>query len=77
MCGEIDCDDYASFQIIAVGYAILTTRTEDLDWRMRSFRILPMFILPALSALAYSSIVSFSKMCESCVFPSFICSFHA
>ncbi|AEE85854.1 Lunapark domain [Arabidopsis thaliana x Arabidopsis arenosa] len=50
------------FEIIAVGYAILTTRTEDLDWRMRSFRILPMFILPAVSALAYSSIVSFSKM---------------
>ncbi|EOA15530.1 hypothetical protein CARUB_v10004947mg [Capsella rubella] len=50
------------FEIIAVGYAIVTTRTEDLDWRMRSFRILPMFLLPALSALAYSSIVSFSKM---------------
>ncbi|XP_010447623.1 PREDICTED: uncharacterized protein At2g24330 [Camelina sativa] len=50
------------FEIIAVGYAILTTRTEDLDWRMRSFRILPMFLLPAISALAYSSIASFSKM---------------
>lgn len=36
-----------------------------------------MFILPAVSALAYSSIVSFSKMCEFCVSPpSFMCSFH-
>ncbi|KAF2581559.1 hypothetical protein F2Q68_00006640 [Brassica cretica] len=51
------------FEIVAVGYAIMTTRTKDLDWKMRSFRILPMFLLPALSALAYSSIVSFSKMC--------------
>ncbi|VVB17314.1 unnamed protein product [Arabis nemorensis] len=50
------------FEIIAVGYAIMTTRTEDLDWKMRSFRILPMFLLPAVSALAYSSVVSFSKM---------------
>ncbi|KAL1210477.1 hypothetical protein V5N11_006802 [Cardamine amara subsp. amara] len=50
------------FEIIAVGYAIMTTRMEDLDWKMRSFRILPMFLLPAVSALAYSSIVSFSKI---------------
>ncbi|CAH2077399.1 unnamed protein product [Thlaspi arvense] len=52
------------FEIIAVGYGIVTTRTEDLDWKMRSFRILPMFLLPAVSALAYSSIVNFSKMCD-------------
>ncbi|KAG2291914.1 hypothetical protein Bca52824_038583 [Brassica carinata] len=50
------------FEIVAVCYAIMTTRTKGLDWKMRSFRILPMFLLPALSALAYSSIVSFSKM---------------
>ncbi|XP_009108951.1 uncharacterized protein At2g24330 [Brassica rapa] len=50
------------FEVIAVGYAIMATRTKDLDWKMRSFRILPMFLLPALSALAYSSIVTFSKM---------------
>ncbi|CAA7015205.1 unnamed protein product [Microthlaspi erraticum] len=49
-------------EIIAVGYAIMTTRAGDLDWRMRSFRILPMFLLPPVAALAYSSIVSFSKM---------------
>nr|VDD00641.1 unnamed protein product [Brassica oleracea] len=50
------------FEIVAVGYAIMTTRTKGLDWKMRSFRILPMFLLPALSTLAYSYIVSFSKM---------------
>lgn len=50
------------FEVIAVGYAIMATRTKDLDWKMRSFRILPMFLLPALSAFAYTSIVSFSKM---------------
>lgn len=50
------------FEVVAVGYAIMATRTKDLDWKMRSFRILPMFLLPALSAFAYTSIVSFSKM---------------
>ncbi|XP_010525836.1 PREDICTED: uncharacterized protein At2g24330 [Tarenaya hassleriana] len=52
------------FEVIAVGYAIMTTRKEDMDWKMRTFRILPMFLLPALSSLAYSSIVSFSRMCD-------------
>ncbi|KAJ0247446.1 zinc_ribbon_10 domain-containing protein [Hirschfeldia incana] len=52
------------FEVVAVGYAIMATRTKDLDWKMRSFRILPMFLLPALSALAYSSIASISKMLD-------------
>ncbi|VVB08867.1 unnamed protein product [Arabis nemorensis] len=52
------------FEIIAVVYAIMTTRNEDLDWKLRSFRILPMFLLPAIASLAYSSIVSFSRMCD-------------
>lgn len=43
----------------------MTTRDEDLDWKLRSFRILPMFLLPALSFLTYSSLVSFTRMCES------------
>ncbi|VVA97383.1 unnamed protein product [Arabis nemorensis] len=46
------------FEIIAVVYAIMTIRNEDLDWKLRSFRILPMFLLPALASLAYSSIVT-------------------
>ncbi|PON73000.1 Lunapark domain containing protein [Parasponia andersonii] len=42
------------FEVIAVSYAIITTRTPDLDWKMRAFRVLPMFLLPAFSFLAYS-----------------------
>ncbi|CAH8367157.1 unnamed protein product [Eruca vesicaria subsp. sativa] len=53
------------FEVIAVSYAIMTTRDDDLDWKLRSFRILPMFLLPALSFLTYSSLVSFTRMCES------------
>lgn len=52
------------FEVIAVSYAIMTTRDEDLDWKLRSFRILPMFLLPALSFLTYSSLVSFTRMCD-------------
>ncbi|XP_019093046.1 PREDICTED: uncharacterized protein At2g24330 isoform X2 [Camelina sativa] len=52
------------FEIIAVAYAIITTRNDDMDWKLRSFRILPMFVLPALASLAYSSFVGFWRMCD-------------
>ncbi|CAN8284125.1 unnamed protein product [Cochlearia groenlandica] len=52
------------FEVIAVSYAIMTTRDEDLDWKLRSFRILPMFLLPALASLMYYSLVSFTRMCD-------------
>ncbi|KAL5782836.1 hypothetical protein ACOSP7_007865 [Xanthoceras sorbifolium] len=52
------------FEVIAVGYAILTTRSVDLNWKMRAFRVLPMFLLPGLSSVAYSGFVSFTKMCD-------------
>ncbi|XP_021674044.2 uncharacterized protein At2g24330 isoform X2 [Hevea brasiliensis] len=34
------------FEVIAVGYAIMTTRSMDLNWKMRAFRVMPMFLLP-------------------------------
>ncbi|XP_015885339.3 uncharacterized protein At2g24330 isoform X2 [Ziziphus jujuba] len=52
------------FEIVAVGYAIMTTRSTDLNWKTRAFRVLPMFLLPALSSLAYSTAVSFIRMCD-------------
>ncbi|XP_012072927.2 uncharacterized protein At2g24330 [Jatropha curcas] len=52
------------FEVIAVGYAIMTTRSMDLNWKMRAFRVLPMFLLPGLSSLAYSTFASFTRMCD-------------
>ncbi|KAB5553520.1 hypothetical protein DKX38_010831 [Salix brachista] len=52
------------FEVIAVVYAILTTRSMDLNWKMRAFRVLPVFLLPALSSLAYYAFVSFTRMCD-------------
>ncbi|KAF5743407.1 hypothetical protein HS088_TW09G01476 [Tripterygium wilfordii] len=52
------------FEVVAVGYAIVTTRSMDLNWKMRAFRVLPMFLLPALSALIYSAFLSFARMCD-------------
>ncbi|KAL6338469.1 hypothetical protein AAG906_020561 [Vitis piasezkii] len=51
-------------EVIAVGYAIMTTRSLDLNWKMRAFRVLPMFLLPGLSSVAYSALVSFTRMCD-------------
>nr|XP_043619464.1 uncharacterized protein At2g24330-like [Erigeron canadensis] len=51
-------------EVVAVGYAIVTTRTVDLDWRMRSLRVLPMFLLPALSFALYYGLSSFTKYCD-------------
>ncbi|KAK6156506.1 hypothetical protein DH2020_010754 [Rehmannia glutinosa] len=50
------------FEAIAVGYAIMTTRSLDLNWKMRALRVLPMFMLPALSFLTYFSLRSFTRM---------------
>ncbi|KAK0571068.1 hypothetical protein LWI29_010527 [Acer saccharum] len=52
------------FEVIAVGYAIMTTRSVDLNWKMRAFRVLPMFLLPGLSSVAYSGFLSFTRMCD-------------
>ncbi|KAI7743708.1 hypothetical protein M8C21_014974 [Ambrosia artemisiifolia] len=52
------------FELVAVGYAIMTTRTMDMDWRMRSLRVLPMFLLPALSFGLYNGLSSFNKFCD-------------
>ncbi|CAI9770954.1 unnamed protein product [Fraxinus pennsylvanica] len=51
-------------EVIAVGYAIMTTRSLDLNWKMRALRVLPMFLLPALSFISYSAVGSFTRMCD-------------
>uniref|UniRef100_A0A5B7BS95 Lunapark zinc ribbon domain-containing protein n=1 Tax=Davidia involucrata TaxID=16924 RepID=A0A5B7BS95_DAVIN len=52
------------FEVVAVGYAIMTTRSLDLNWKMRAFRVLPMFLLPGLSIITYSAFVNFTRMCD-------------
>ena len=51
-------------KVIAVGYAIMTTRSLDLNWKMRAFNVLPMFLLPGFSSVAYSALASFTRMCK-------------
>ncbi|MFS7946815.1 putative Lunapark domain-containing protein [Helianthus anomalus] len=51
-------------ELVAVGYAIMTTRTVDMDWRMRSVHVLPMFLLPALSFGLYYGLSRFTKFCD-------------
>ncbi|XVE97209.1 hypothetical protein REPUB_Repub03eG0000900 [Reevesia pubescens] len=51
-------------EVVAVAYAIMTTRSVDLNWKMRAFRVLPMFLLPAFSSLAYSAFLSITRMCD-------------
>ncbi|KAL6903711.1 hypothetical protein ACP4OV_004524 [Aristida adscensionis] len=51
-------------EVGAVVYAVIMTRSEDLDWQMRAIRVLPVFLLPALSSMIYSILVSFTRMLE-------------
>ncbi|RCV07413.1 hypothetical protein SEVIR_1G247400v4 [Setaria viridis] len=51
-------------EVLAVVYAIMMTRDEDLTWQMRAIRVLPMFVLPAVSSLIYSTVVNFTRMLE-------------
>ncbi|KAJ7980701.1 Lunapark domain containing protein [Quillaja saponaria] len=52
-------------EVIAVCYAIMTTRTVDMNWKMRAIRVLPMFLLPGISSAVYSAYRSIIKMCDS------------
>ncbi|XP_044951114.1 uncharacterized protein At2g24330-like [Hordeum vulgare subsp. vulgare] len=51
-------------EAVAVGYAIMMTRDEDLTWQMRAIRVLPIFVLPAISSVVYSAVVNFTRMRE-------------
>ncbi|XP_061364340.1 uncharacterized protein At2g24330 isoform X2 [Gastrolobium bilobum] len=42
----------------------MTTRSMDMNWKMRAIRVLPMFLLPAFSSAAYSTFFSFTRMCD-------------
>ncbi|KAF3613577.1 putative auxin efflux carrier component 6-like [Capsicum annuum] len=57
------CEAGASL-VIAVAYVIMTTRSLELNWKMRALRVLPMFLLPGLSFLTYSTLGSFTRMNE-------------
>ncbi|CAL9202630.1 uncharacterized protein At2g24330-like [Musa acuminata AAA Group] len=51
-------------EVAAVAYAIMTTRSADMSWKMRAIRVLPMFVLPGLSSMIYSALVSFMRMLD-------------
>ncbi|XP_068637088.1 uncharacterized protein At2g24330-like [Aristolochia californica] len=51
-------------EAVAVAYAVLTTRTLGLNWKMRALRVLPMFVLPGLSFVIYSMLSGFSRIRE-------------
>ncbi|AQK72800.1 hypothetical protein Zm00014a_010758 [Zea mays] len=51
-------------EVLAVVYAIMMTRNEDLTWQMRAIRVLPMFVLPVVSSVIYSTVVNFTRMLE-------------
>ncbi|ERN02264.1 uncharacterized protein At2g24330 [Amborella trichopoda] len=51
-------------EAVAVAYAIMMTRTPDLTWNMRALRVLPVFVVPGVSSVIYSTIASFIRMRE-------------
>ncbi|XP_068642674.1 uncharacterized protein At2g24330-like [Aristolochia californica] len=51
-------------EVVAVIYAVLTTRTLGLNWKMRALHVLPMFVLPGLSFVIYSMLSRFTRMRE-------------
>nr|XP_043628044.1 uncharacterized protein At2g24330-like [Erigeron canadensis] len=49
-------------EFVVLAYAIITTRTVGLDWQMRALRVLPIFLLPAVSSLLYWALFRFTRM---------------
>ncbi|MED6204978.1 hypothetical protein PIB30_013744 [Stylosanthes scabra] len=52
------------FEVIAIVYAIMTTRSADMNWKMRAVRVSPMFLFPVLASAAYSTFASFMRICD-------------
>ncbi|KAL8162859.1 hypothetical protein V2J09_014348 [Rumex salicifolius] len=50
-------------ELIAVGYAIMTTASAR-DWRNRAFHVLPMFLLPLMSYVTYTTLNKYINMRE-------------
>lgn len=51
-------------EVLAIGYAIMTTRSVKLDTKMRALRVFPIFVLPVISWALYSGLKSLTGMCE-------------
>ncbi|KAK3142036.1 hypothetical protein QOZ80_4BG0341350 [Eleusine coracana subsp. coracana] len=51
-------------EVGAVVYAVIMTKSKDLDWQKRAIKVLPVFLLPALSSMLYSVLVSFTRMLD-------------
>ncbi|XP_047952570.1 uncharacterized protein At2g24330-like isoform X1 [Salvia hispanica] len=49
-------------EAIAVVYAMLTTRSLNLNWHIRALRVLPMFLLPVVFFVTYSAFRSYTKL---------------
>ncbi|KAL8189231.1 hypothetical protein R6Q57_028797 [Mikania cordata] len=56
---------YVLLEVVAIGYAIMTTKSVMLEWKMRSLRVLPIFVLPVLAWVLYSGIQSLTGMYEA------------
>ncbi|XP_066386975.1 uncharacterized protein [Miscanthus floridulus] len=65
-----------ALEIVAAGYAIMTTRSPDISWQMRALRVLPMFLVPARAALIYSTITRLTKIPRTVFFSQFQLSFR-
>ncbi|KAJ0700893.1 putative Lunapark domain-containing protein [Helianthus annuus] len=55
---------FVLLEVFAIGYAVTTTRTVMLEWKLRALRVLPIFVLPVLAWVLYSGIHSLTGMCE-------------
>ncbi|KAJ7298736.1 hypothetical protein O6H91_09G058500 [Diphasiastrum complanatum] len=51
-------------EVLVLGIAIMATRSPGIPWQMRALRVFPVFALPALSALLYSSCAGYCRMRE-------------
>lgn len=61
-----------SFQVLAVGFAVMMTRSTDLDWKMRAVYVLPVFIWPVFSYFSHSALVGWTKRRKCSAFDPFL-----
>lgn len=55
----------SSCQALALGFAIISSRSTELPWQVRALRAVPVFALPAVVTLLYSTCASYHRMSKN------------
>ncbi|EFJ38603.1 hypothetical protein SELMODRAFT_72144, partial [Selaginella moellendorffii] len=52
-------------EVLALGFALVSTRSLDIPWKLRAIRVFPVFAVPAIAALLYTACSRYFHMSKN------------